>query len=117
MMAAGQRAYRLHIREQRRHDHEIEMACIDDDEGDRAEFIRLAIDDEMQQAQEQHEQEVYYDLMVSEEEEQQEQALFMQEVYYDLMETELPRPFSSDISTGAAGSLAGSAGAIPKERT
>ena len=57
-MVAGQRAYMREEREQRRRDHEIEMAGMVDDEGDRADFIRLAIDEEMRQAEEQHEQEM-----------------------------------------------------------
>ena len=91
-MAAGQRAYMVHQREQRRHDHEIEMACMYDDESERADFIRLAVEDEMQQVQEHYEQ----------------------EVYYEMMESGRAQPISSESSSGAVGFLPGIAGVSPQ---
>ncbi len=115
-MVAGQRAYMREERVQRQRDHDIEMASLFDGEGDRADFIQLAMNDELQQAVEQHEQEMYYAMMVSEEEEQQEQELFMLEVHPGLMRAEVERLTPSDSSNGASSSRAHLSGDFPKER-
>ena len=113
-MVAGQRAFMREERVQRQRDHDIEMASLFDGEGERADFIQLAMEDELQQAVELHEQEAYYALMASEEEEQQEQELFMMEVYPDLMMAEVAGRRPSESSFGASSSHAGLAGSPPR---
>ena len=116
LMVAGQRAYMREERLQRQRDHDIEMASLFEGEGERADFIQLAMQDELQQAVEQHDQDLYYETLAFEEEEEQAQELFMLEVYPELMRAEGTRLLPSDISSGASSSTARLPSDFPKER-
>ncbi len=115
-MVAGQRGYMREERFQRQMDRDIEMASLFEGESEMADFVQLAMQDELQQAVEQHEQDTYYENLALEEEEEQAQELFMMEVYPALLLAEDRRLQPSETSNGASSSAARLPSVFPTER-